>query len=131
MNTRILLLGVAAALVLAGCGGTADVGTSEPDPDPGGGAIEEPGEVPPEPWPGFDREASRTEAEALLGLPEDEVEESSELRVVRRGDERFIVTMDLRPGRKNVELDDDGTGTYVVTRVVVEVPDGEDDLVVE
>jgi hypothetical protein len=131
MNTRIFLLGVAAALVLAGCGGPADVGTPEPDREPGEGAIEEPGEAPPESWPGFDREASRAEAEALLGLQEDEVEESPERRIVRRGDERFVVTMDLRPGRKNVELDDDGTGTYVVTRVVVEVPDGEDDLVVE
>jgi hypothetical protein len=40
--------------------------------------------------------------------------------------------MDLRPGRQNLELDDDSTGTYVVTRIVVETPEGgDDDLVIE
>lgn len=66
-----------------------------------------------------------------MGLPEEAIEEDAETRVVRRGDETLPGTMDLRPGRRNVELDDDGTGTFVVTRVTVEVPDGEDPLVVE
>lgn len=80
----------------------------------------------------FDRDAARAEAEAVLGTPEDELEEAPDRRIVRRGDEEFAVTMDLRPGRENLELDDDGTGTYVVTRIVVETPQGGDDnLVVE
>jgi hypothetical protein len=79
----------------------------------------------------FDREAARDRALALLGVAEADVEQSAVVRVVRRGEEDLPVTMDLRPGRLNLELDDDGTGTFVVTRVVVEVPDDEDPLVVE
>jgi hypothetical protein len=63
---------------------------------------------------------------------EDDIEETPDRRIVRRGDEEFIVTMDLRPGRQNLELDDDGTGTHVVTRIVGETPEGGDDnLVIE
>lgn len=88
--------------------------------------------IPPtEPDDAFDREAAEARARELLGLPESEVEEGPMQRVVRRGEEDFMVTMDLQPGRMNLELDDDGTGTYVVTRVTVETPDGEDPLVVE
>ena len=109
------LIGV--ALLLAACGGDVpDAGVDDGAPTPG--------DV-------FDRERSEQDARALLGLPEDEVEADALTRIVRRGDEDFVVTMDLIPGRRNVELDDDGTGAYVVTRVVVEVPDGEDPLVVE
>lgn len=86
---------------------------------------------PTAPGDDFDREAVRARAQELLGLPEGEIDESASLRIVRRGEEDFPVTMDLRPGRMNLELDDDGTGTYRVTRVVVEVPDDEDPLVVE
>jgi hypothetical protein len=82
-------------------------------------------------FPGFDRERERGEAQALIGVPESQLTERAELRIVRRGDESRPVTMDLRPGRKNVELDDDGSGRYVVTRVVVEVPDGQEPLVAE
>lgn len=89
------------------------------------------GDATDEPGDGFDREAAETRARELLGLPEGEVQQSRMLRIVRRGDEEYMVTMDHVPGRLNVELDDDGTGTYVVTRVVVETPDGEDPLVVE
>jgi hypothetical protein len=74
-------------------------------------------------------DAGVAEAEQLLGLPEDEVEEDERTRITRRGDEQLPGTMDLRPGRRNLELDDDGTGTYVVTRVVIEL-EGED-IVVE
>jgi hypothetical protein len=75
-------------------------------------------------YPDFDRERARAEAKALLGRAESELQPGPNLRIVRRGDELFPVTMDLRPGRLNVELDDDGSGQYVVTRVVVEVPEG-------
>lgn len=88
--------------------------------------------IPPtEPDDVFDREAAEARARELLGLPESEVEEGPMQRIVRRGEEEFMVTMDLQPGRMNLELDDDGTGTYVVTRVVVETPGDEDPLVVE
>jgi hypothetical protein len=30
----------------------------------------------------------------------------------------------------NLELDDDGSGTYVVTRIMVETPEGGDDNIV-
>jgi hypothetical protein len=112
-----------AALLLTACGTT-----DAPDPEPAArqDAAERDGADD------FDRDAASAEAEALLGTPEDELEESPDRRIVRRGDEEFIVTMDLRPGRQNLELDDDGAGTYVVTRIVVETPEGGDDnLVIE
>lgn len=88
--------------------------------------------IPPtEPDDAFDREAAEARAREFLGLPESEVEEGPMQRIVRRGEEEFRVTMDLQPGRMNLELDDDGTGTYVVTRVTVETPEDEDPLVVE
>lgn len=80
--------------------------------------------------PGFDREAVEAEAEALLGRAEGEVTEDGMTRILRRGEEEFAGTMDLRPGRMVLELDDDGSGTYVVTRVTVEVADG-DPIVIE
>lgn len=73
---------------------------------------------------GFDHDAATERARALLGTPEEELDDDPELRVVRRGDEEFPGTMDLRPGRSNLELDE-VDGAMVVTRVVVEVPDGE------
>ncbi len=71
----------------------------------------------------FQLDVIRAEAENLLGMNEDELEPSPMLRITRRGDERFPGTMDLVPGRMNVELDNHG-GSYLVTRVVVETPDG-------
>jgi hypothetical protein len=62
------------------------------------------------------------EAEALIGAPEAELPET--VRVARRGDEMMPLTMDYRVGRFTAELDDDGTGTYVVTAVQVELPEG-------
>src|SRR5690606_13181913 len=85
---------------------------------------------PSSPFDDLDADAVRAEAQALIGLPEAELEQSGSLRIVRRGDERLPATMDLRPGRKNVELDEDDDGRLVVTRVVVETPNG-DNLVVE
>jgi hypothetical protein len=128
------------ALLLLGCGGLdqpggspepTEEGTSQEDADEAQApeAPEEP-EAGDDPFADFDRDEARQQAESHLGLAEDDIEESSMVRVVRRGDEDYMVTMDLRPGRLNLELDDDGSGTYVVTRVVVETPDGED-LVIE
>lgn len=121
---------IAATVVLAACG-SGDL-SEDPPPDVDEPRSEAPDETPvTDPFEDFDREEARQDAEALLGLAEGDFDESPERRVVRRGDEEFAVTMDLRPGRQNVELDDDGTGTYVVTRVTVETPDGEDPIVVE
>ncbi len=129
--------------LLAACGADGDSGDA-----PGGGegaTLEE--QVPPDeaedgaadtpeapeeledPFEDFDRDEAESQAQSHLGLAEDEIEESSMVRIVRRGDEDYPVTMDLRPGRLNLELDDEGDG-YVVTRVVVETPD-DDELVIE
>jgi hypothetical protein len=124
MHRPLLITCTVAALLLTACGTT-----ESPGPEPAGqpdDAGEQDGAED------FDRDAARAEAEGLLGTPEDGIEQTPDRRIVRRGDEEFIVTMDLRPGRQNLELDDDSTGTYVVTRVVVETPEGGDDnLVIE
>lgn len=110
-----------AALMLMGCTtGEESTPVEPPDLPPADEVIDD----------AYDREESRQRATALLGVHEDDVEESAALRIVRRGDEHFAVTMDLRPGRLNVELDERDDG-FVVTRVVVETADGEDPLVVE
>ena len=135
MSRTSLVAGSVLALLLLGCGGTLEPSAS-PDPAEEQEAREAPAapEAPEEtddPFADFDRDGSRELAESYLDVPEDEIAESGMVRVVRRGDEDFMVTMDLRPGRLNLELDDDGSGTYVVTRVKVETPDGQDPLIVE
>lgn len=123
MTTRWKLpLVLTIALTLGACT-TDDAGDTE---EPDAGANEEEGSAET----GFDRDAQAADARELLGTPEDEIEEDGDTRITRRGDEEYPATMDLRPGRRNLELDDDGSGTYVVTRVIVETPDGEN-LVVE
>lgn len=79
----------------------------------------------------FDRDEARERARSLLGLREDQIPESRTVRIARRGDDHPALRMDLRPGRCNVELDADGANRFRVTRVEVEVPAGEDALVVE
>jgi hypothetical protein len=120
MRTRLVIAPLAACLVLTACGG--DDGADEPQPPPTEDVDED---------ADFDREQSEAAARALLGLPEDEVVEDADTRIVRRGEEEFPATMDLRPGRQNVELDDDGSGTFVVTRVIVEAPADQESIVVE
>lgn len=85
---------------------------------------------PPEGDAPFDPEASQDLAERWLGVAEQDVEETVMLRIARRGEEFFPGTMDLRPGRFNVELDEDDQGTYRVTRIVIETEEGAS-LVVE
>ncbi len=123
MRMRATTLAVI-ALVLAAVAGC---GAGDDDPAP---------EIPPQTADNvLDDDYNQSEAEsrarAVLGLAEHDVETSPAARIVRRGDEHFAVTMDLRPGRLNIELDEDADGAYVVTRVVVETPDGEDPLVIE
>jgi hypothetical protein len=121
----VLVLGSIVLLVVA-CGGESGTLPDEVSPDAGGGT-DAPDEDAAEGGAdaGFDAAEREAAARELLGMAEDEVEEGPDARVVRRGEEELPGTMDLRPGRLNVELDDDGSGTYVVTRVVIEVPDGE------
>jgi hypothetical protein len=138
VRTRLLAAGSIMAIMLLGCGATGEVaaGGSAPgagqehQPAPDETGTPEAPEETDDPFGDFDREASREQAESYLGVAEEDVEETGMVRIVRRGEERYMVTMDLRPGRLNLELDDDGSGTYLVTRVVVEVPD-DDELVVE
>lgn len=106
---RGVLVGVLATGLLLACGAAEEV---------------EPGTQ------GFDPERSRELAEEYLGVAEEEVEETGMVRILRRGGERFAGTMDLRPGRLNLELDEDDDGVYRISRVVVETEEGED-IVVE
>lgn len=65
--------------------------------------------------------AVATEARGLLGTPEAEL--AGSVRIARRGGEGFALTDDYVLGRDTVELDE-VDGTYVVTSVTVELPDG-------
>jgi len=113
-----MVVGVMAALLALGCGGTDD-GDAEPTPP----------EAPDESAP-FDPERSRELAEGYLGVAEENIEETPLVRIVRRGDEQLPVTMDLREGRLNLELDAADDDVFRVTRVMVETAEGED-IVVE
>jgi hypothetical protein len=62
------------------------------------------------------------DAAAILGTPEAGLDPA--WRVGRRGDETFALTEDFVVGRFTVELDDDGSGAYLITAVTVEVPGG-------
>lgn len=75
-----------------------------------------------DPTADIDPAAARAEAEALLGVGEDELPDA--VRVGRRGEEHLMLTEDYVIGRITVELDDDGSGDFVVTAATVELPDG-------
>jgi hypothetical protein len=62
------------------------------------------------------------DAARLVGMPEDEL--PADVRVARRGDEQFPLTFDHVIGRRTVELDQDGMGTFVVTSLVLEQEGG-------
>ncbi len=72
-------------------------------------------------WSDATYEAARDHARELLGVHEDDLPDDA--RIGRRGDESFPITMDLRPGRRTVELDDTGDG-YTVVLVTLETPEG-------
>lgn len=123
-------LGMALVLVLAASCGDDDVETITGDPS------EDPVTQPDQPTSGpdgpaddfgedfsaDDAEEARQRARELLGTAEADL--SDDVRVRRRGDEQFMLTEDYVLGRITVELDDDGSGTFVVTSAVVELPDG-------
>ncbi|HSK25176.1 MAG TPA: hypothetical protein VK906_18460 [Egicoccus sp.] len=72
----------------------------------------------------FDAEVARRDAASLLGATEEDLEVWGDVRVERKGDEEFMLTMDLVPGRKTVQLDEDADGVYRVTTVTLELADG-------
>ncbi|MFA9428768.1 hypothetical protein [Egicoccus sp. AB-alg2] len=132
------LLAALTALVVAtaGCGNGATAATSGPDqavssgdagPSAGMCAADAPDCVdtviePAAGADGFVPEAERETARAMVGLAEDEL--APDVRVGRRGGEQMMLTEDYVLGRKTVELDDDGAGTFRVVAVTVELPDG-------
>lgn len=122
-----LVAGGLVVLALVGCGGDTPPTVDEPPPNETTSA---PVETPASDTPGgqdtgpfgeIDAAAEVAEARALLGTPEDELPGS--VRIARRGGEGFAVTDDYVLGRDTVELDE-VKGTYVVTSVTVELPDG-------
>lgn len=131
LRARAVATAAGAALLLTACADTDDDALTLPTGEP----TEEPDAVEPAPEPDeqeppvddFDRDQSIADAEALLGTAEDDLEEDTQTRIVRRGDEDLPVTMDLAPGRRNVELDE-VDGTWQVIHVMVEVPDDEDPI---
>lgn len=64
----------------------------------------------------------REVGQSMLGLAEDEL--ADDVRIGRRGGEQMMLTEDYVVGRYTVELDDDGTGTFRVTTVTVEMEEG-------
>lgn len=83
-----------------------------------GGAVDPPSPGDEE----YPSEAARERARAQLGTAEADLE--PDIRIGRRGDEQMMVTEDYVLGRITVQLDDDGTGTFIVTEATVELPDG-------
>lgn len=128
--TRILPAAFVAGLVLVGCGGA-----EQAPPDDAAGAPPAAGSclegdadcvdtLGPDDAPAgdeFPTDQAKADAEALLGVPEDQL--ADDVRVSRRGEETFFLTEDYRLGRMTVELDEHD-GVYVVTAVVVELPEG-------
>lgn len=103
-----------------GAAGTCLEGTTDCQDTPMDG--DEPVTGPDDTGDEFPSDAARAEAQALLGTPEAEL--GPDVRVGRRGEESRMLTEDYVLGRITVELDDDGSGTYVVTSATVELPDG-------
>jgi hypothetical protein len=142
---RLLALAAVPLLTLAACGdpetatpgnepGTIDPAVTVPSTDPittspGAGTPELPADATTVPPGAPDIAAAIRRAASLLGSYEADV--PGDVRIARRGDEGFALTMDLVPGRLNVELDDDGTGEYVVTSVAIETEDGSEIVTVE
>lgn len=147
MRSRTVLSGLLAALLLTACGaaGVGDdlqAGPDEPvvSDGAGGGAagtclegtedcvdadLGGDGAAPDDLPADVDLDAARTEAQELLGMTEEEaLARGDDVRLGRRGDEQFALTEDFRPGRKTIATEDDGTGTYRVVEVELELEQG-------
>ena len=126
----------ALAILVAACGGAADPTSAEPDqptaspiagmcaqdhPDCVDTVVEEE-DVDPD---AVDEGAIIRDAESLLGQSEDEVlEQWADVRVGRHGDEEMALTENYVLGRKTIATEDDGTGTFRVVEVTLELTDG-------
>lgn len=143
-TSRLLVLAAVPLLALAACGdpetttpadtpGTIDPVVTIPSNDPvttaGPGEPEAPGDETTVPPGAPDIAAAMSRAASLLGTYETDVPD--DVRIARRGDEEFALTMDLVPGRLNVELDENDDGEFVVTAVAVETEDGSQVVTVE
>jgi hypothetical protein len=128
---RIIGLVTVTLLALSACGDTERLSSDEPvvtnpatptTPDPDS-PVTSPVDDPTTTLPGaFDADEAARRAASLLGAQEGDLPD--DVRVARRGDEEFPLTADLVPGRLTVQLDDDGTGTFVVVEVQIESEDG-------
>ena len=131
-TTRLVALAAVPVLALTACGDpeTAAPGAqpepvaTSPSTDP-----ETPGDATTLPPGAPDIAAALRRAASLLGTPEGDVPD--DVRIARVGDEEFALTMDLVPGRLNVELDANDAGEYVVTAVAVETEDGSELVTVD
>jgi hypothetical protein len=143
-TSRLLALAAVPLLALAACGdpettapagppGTTDPAVTSPSTDPvttpGPATSETPGDATTVPPGAPDVAAAIRRAASLLGTYESDVPD--DVRIARRGDEQFALTMDLVPGRLSVELDEDDDGDHVVTAVSVETEDGSEVVTVE
>jgi hypothetical protein len=142
-TSRLVALAAVPLLTLAACGdpdtttpagqpGTIGAVVTVPSTDvttPGAGTSETPGDATTVPPGAPDIAAAMRRAASLLGTYETDVPD--DVRIARRGDEAFALTMDLVPGRLNVELDTDADGAYVVTAVTVETEDGSETVTIE
>lgn len=141
LTSRHLTVAFVALLMLAACGdpetsapadtsGTIDPPATDPvTTTPGQGTSEMPGDATTVPPGAPDIAAAIRRAASLLGSYETDL--ADDVRIARRGDEEFALTMDLVPGRLNVELDEDGGGQYVVTAVSVETEEGSEIVTAE
>jgi hypothetical protein len=135
--TRITTAALATlAILAAACGGAADAGGAEPDqpvaspstgmcaedaPDCVDTVVEDDQLVDD----AVDEGAMIRDAESLLGQTEDEVLEAwPDVRVGRHGDEHLMLTEDYVIGRRTIATEDDGTGTFRVVEVTLELTDG-------
>ncbi|MFP5323017.1 MAG: hypothetical protein ACLGIC_14395 [Acidimicrobiia bacterium] len=104
--------------------GTTDCVDTPMDPDESVSSPADGGMDPADGDADFPSDEARQRAQELLGTAESELEIGADLRIGRRGDEQFMLTEDYVLGRITVELDDDGSGSYVVTQATVELPEG-------
>jgi hypothetical protein len=135
--TRITTAALAAVAILAAaCGGAADAVGTEPDqptaspsagmcaegtPDCVDTVVEDDQMVDD----AVDEGAMIRDAESLIGQTEDEVLEAwPDVRVGRHGDEHLMLTEDYVIGRMTIASEDDGTGTFRVVEVTLELTDG-------
>jgi hypothetical protein len=129
---------VALAMLAAACGGTAAAGSeTNSDADPSAGMclegvpdcvdadLDGDQNITPVEGGQVDEAAAIRDAEGLLGQTEDEVLELwADVRVGRRGGEHLMLTEDYVIGRKTIATEDDGTGTFRVVEVTIELTDG-------